>query len=99
MFVRENPDRRKNNQAMCNYLQSEQCHSVDLVNLLTTSREMFPPFTKYLYCGNLKMHSQLRKLCNQPYFFVVDKSEWLFVVENCPTQKLHLGMVTNSTMK
>ena len=26
---------------MCYYLQSEQCHSIDLVNLLITSRKMF----------------------------------------------------------
>ena len=98
---------------MCKYLQPEQCHSIDLVNLLITSWGMFSPFlllllillashstmlksgflmwyktsTKYLYCGNLKMHSQLCKFCNQHYFFVAGKSEWLFVVENCPTEK------------
>ena len=74
--------------------QSEQCHSIDLVNLLITSKEMFSLFlwyylwngshpvilksgflmwykisTKYPYCGNLKMHSQLRKFYNKSHFF------------------------------
>ena len=106
---------KNNNQAMCYYLQPEQCHPIDLVNLLITSREMFYFFmillellldtttfcmlksgfsmwhktsTKYLYCGNFKMHPQLRKFCNQPHIFAVDKSKWLFVVANCPTEML-----------
>ena len=33
------------------------------------------------------MRSQLREFCNQPHLFVADKSEWLFVVANCPTEK------------
>ena len=98
---------------MCNYLQSEQYHSIDLLNLLITSRETFSLFlwyylrnashsamlksgllmwyktsTKYLYCRNFKMHSQLRNFCNQPHLFVADKSEWLFVVANCLTEKV-----------
>ena len=41
--MEENPDREKNNsnQAMCTYLLSELCHSIDPLNLLNTSRGMF----------------------------------------------------------
>ena len=43
--------------------------------------------TKYHYCGNLKMHSQVRNCRNQPHLFLADKSECLFVVANCRTEK------------
>ena len=87
---------------MCSYLQSEQCHPVDLLNLLITSREMFSVFLRYCLlnvpqsgflvwyknvCGNLKVHWQLRKFCNQSHLFVAYKSEWLFVVANSLTEK------------
>ena len=101
-----------NNKATCNYLQSEQCHSIDLLNLLITSRKTFSLFlwyylwnashsavlksrflmwcktsVKYLYCGNVIMHSQLCNFCNQPHLFLANKSEWLFVVASCLTEK------------
>ena len=120
-------EKNYNSQAMCSYLQSEQCHSIDLLNLLITSREMFSLFlryyfwntshsvmvksgflmwyktsTKYLHCGNLKMHSWLRKFCNQPICLLLTRANghlhlqiaWLKKVK-----KLYFGMVSNSTMK
>ena len=112
MNVCERIPREKNSQAMCSYLQSEQCHSIDLLNLLMASQEMFSLFwgyyccnashsvmlksgflmwyttpAKYIYCEHLKMHSQQRQFCNQTYLFVVEKSEWLFGVANCLTEK------------
>ena len=33
------------------------------------------------------MHLQQRKFCSQPRLFVIDKSEWLFVVANFLTEK------------
>ena len=45
MFVIENPKKKNyNNQAMCSYFQSDQCHSIGLLNLLITSQEIFPVF-------------------------------------------------------
>ena len=119
MFVKENQDRKNNNQAMCNYLQYEQCHYIDLVNLLITLREMFSLFCDtscemhhilpcsnwifnmaqnfnmvQLFCRgqNTSTMEILKCICNciNPAinrFFLADKSEWLFVVANCPTEK------------
>ena len=35
---------KNDSQAMCTYLQSEQCHSIDPLNLLNTSQGMFSHF-------------------------------------------------------
>ena len=38
---------KNDSQAMCTYLQSEQCHSIDPLNLLNTSQGIFSHFLQY----------------------------------------------------
>ena len=52
-------EKNNNNQAMCNYLQTEQCHSTNLENFLITSREMLSLFV-WCYLQNAS-HSAMLK--------------------------------------
>ena len=60
---------------MCNYLQHDQCRSIDLVNLLITSREMFSAPTTP--CDNqvpLETESTALKSFVVEQFFLIKKS-------------------------